>query len=143
MESIHTQMAPGDELLLSVNDNAPWGHRARNEMMEKATRDMLLFMDDDDIYLPGGLEMVRQGVGEWTSNLHIFKMEYMDGSPLWRQPVLALGNLSTQMIVAPNIPGLLGHWGDRYEGDFDFACSTAQKAGEPFWHEEIIARYRA
>ena len=147
LESASSQMLPGDELLLSVNDNAPWGHAARNEMMARADGDALVFLDDDDIYLPGALDAVRDALEREPARVHIFRMVYGDssaapGAYVWTAPELVEGQVSTQTIVAPNWPDKLGSWGDRYAGDFDFARSTCDLAGEPAWHENVIAVYR-
>jgi len=142
VESIVTQMLPGDELLVDVNDDAPWGHTARNRLMPRAEGDFLLFIDDDDIYLPGAFEIVRAAVADEPDRVHMFKMRYADGQELWRTQTVECGNVSTQMVVAPNPPGQLGHWGDRYEGDFDFIESSCRQQGEPLWHEDVIALVR-
>jgi hypothetical protein len=136
------QLQPGDELLLSVNDDAPWGHKARNELMRRAKGDALLFIDDDDCYAEAGLAAVRRAVSLQPKAVHIFRMRYPGGQEIWRTPDVELGNVSTAMLCVPNVPGL-GRWGDRYEGDFDFLQSTLQHLDVyPVWHEECIALVR-
>jgi glycosyltransferase involved in cell wall biosynthesis len=142
LDSAATQMLPGDELLVSVNDDAPWGHRARNELMTRARGDSLLFMDDDDEYADGALVAVRAALDIEPSRMHVFRMRYPNGDTIWRTPALICGNVSTQMVVVPNVPERRGWWGDRYEGDYDFIASTARLAGQPVWHEEVIALCR-
>jgi glycosyltransferase involved in cell wall biosynthesis len=129
-------MLVGDELLVSVNDGA-WGNAARNEMMARAERDACCLIDDDDVYVDGALQAIREAVAQSPLAMHIFRMRYADGSVLWRTPELALGNIGTPMIVVPRQS--FGHFGDRYEGDFDFAYSTAQLVGEPIFHDRVIA----
>ncbi len=141
LESIGPQLRPGDELLVDINDDAPWGHAARNRMMHRAEGDFLLFMDDDDAYLPRALATVRVQAAAAPDRVHIFRMRYATGTVLWQQPLVECGNVSTQMVCVPNRPGLLGRWGDRYEGDFDFIASTCQLQGEPVWHKDVIALY--
>ena len=53
-------------------------------------------------------------------------------------PQVRQGNIGTPNLVAPNVPGKLGTWGTRYEGDFDYIRSTLQHypAG-PVWHDVI------
>lgn len=141
LTSASEQMIPGDELLLEVNQDAPWGHRARQRLMERARGDALLFIDDDDTYVAGALEAIRAGVAERPERVHIFRMRYADGDreALWREPEAKLGNVSTGMIVAPNRPDLLGSWeSDDYTADYAFLVQTLEKAGEPVWHEEVV-----
>lgn len=140
IESITPQLLPGDELIVDVNDDAPWGHAARNRMMPRAKGDALLFMDDDDSYMPGALTVVRDAFARTPDRPHIFKMRYANGRELWVDRQVRCGNVSTQMFVALN--GMVGQWGDRYEGDFDFIASTVALQGEPVWHPDVIALIR-
>ena len=73
--SIAPQLEPGDELLVDVNADGDWGHRARNRMVTKATGDWLMFMDDDDEYVPGAFQTVRDTVALNPGRPHLFCME--------------------------------------------------------------------
>lgn len=141
VESARSQMRDGDEILVSVNQDCPWGHKARNQLMRAARGDWLLFMDDDDMYTPGALDTVRGAVG-LVGHPHVFRMRYATGDVLWTDREVRCGNVSTQMVVVPNVGDLLGRWGDRYEGDFDFIAETCSNLGQPFWHEDVIALVR-
>lgn len=146
---VSAQLIPGDELLVDVNDDAPWGHRARNRMMPKAkSGNGLVFYDDDDMIEPNALETIRNAFRADPDTAHIFRMNY-HGTLLWQEPVLRVGNVSTQMFC---IPSWLAHpqiarWTDRYEGDFDFirACQDCLdnliEARKIKWHNEIVATY--
>lgn len=141
LASIAPQLHPGDELLVDVNDDAPWGHSARNRMMPRAEGDFLLFIDDDDVYVDGAFETIRGAISGEPARVHMFRMRYATGGVLWQTPTVECGNVSTQMVCAPNRPGQLGRWGDRYQGDFDFIVSTVRLQGKPVWHEDVIAVY--
>jgi glycosyltransferase involved in cell wall biosynthesis len=143
LDSIGDQLLPGDEVLVSVNLDAPWGHRARNQLMPAARGDMLLFMDDDDAYVPGALATVRERVGSEADRIHIFRMRYSTGEVLWRTPELGAGpgNVSTIMFCVPRMVALCATWGNRYEGDYDFIAAAAEYAPVAF-HEDIIALVR-
>jgi glycosyltransferase involved in cell wall biosynthesis len=135
-------MVDGDEILVSVNSDAPWGHAARNQLMPAARGDALLFIDDDDAYVEGALDVVRARFAEVPDRVHVFRMRYADGRELWQLPEVACGNVSTQMVIAPRSVGLLGQWGSRYEGDFDFIAATCWLLGQPLFHEDVIALVR-
>lgn len=139
--SITSQLAAGDELIVDVNDDSPWGNLARGRMMARARQPWVMFMDDDDIYLPGALATVRGHLQADPRPLpHLYRMKYrLTGAHVWRHKRVELGNVSTQCIVAP--AASLGVWGDRYEGDFDFIQSTAARAGGVIWHDDVICRY--
>jgi glycosyltransferase involved in cell wall biosynthesis len=162
LASIASQLQPGDELIVDLNDDAPWGQAARNRLMWQARADWLLFMDDDDVYVPDGLARVRAMVGRPGSagRFHLFRMvyggQYADTKPgtvLWRSRQVALGNVSTQMVVVPNVwrsvhedatraRDRLPKWGERYEGDYDFILGCVARFGEPLWHAQVIAEVR-
>lgn len=140
LESVGHQLRPGDELVVDVNDDSPHGHKARNRRLEEARGDAVLFMDDDDYYVAGALDAVREGYAQAPGRLHIFRMLYIENDfVLWEDADLRPGNVSTQMICAPGDAGSVGRFGDRYEGDYDFCAHTCSLLGPPVWHDDVIA----
>ena len=102
-----------------------------------------MFLDDDDAYVPGALEIVRAALEQEPDRVHVFRMRYPDGREIWTSPTVACGNISTIMLVVPNTPGKLGSWGTSYEGDFQFLSETlALRAEEPIFHEDVIGLVR-
>lgn len=142
LESISTQLKPGDELLVDYNKSS-YGNEGRRRQMEAAHGDAILFQDDDDIYVPGALDAVRREFARDPFRPHIFKMRYVENDfVLWQDLQVRCGNVASQMLCVPNIKSKLGVWTDRYESDFDFIASTVAKMGEPVWHEEVISLVR-
>jgi glycosyltransferase involved in cell wall biosynthesis len=142
LESLSGQLLPGDQLIVDVNDDSPWGHIARNRSMAMAREgNGLCFMDDDDVYLPDALEIMRDCFLAFPESIHVFRMLYF-GTVLWRTPDLVCGNISTQMFVVPRDVAVRHKWGDRYEGVFDFISAAAEHESV-VWHEELVAHYRA
>lgn len=140
--SATSQMRPNDELLVDVND-FPWGNWARQRKMEQACGDALLFQDDDDVYAPGALDIVRRELEAEPCRFHVFRMLYLENEfVLWQDMDVRCGNVASQMICVPNIPDQWGVWGNRYEGDFDFISTTVAKMGPPIWHQEVISLVR-
>ena len=140
LDSIAPQLMPGDELLVDVNDDDDFGYRARNRLITKATGDWLMFMDDDDEYVPGAFQIVRDTLALNPGRPHLFCMETAEGRILWHEREVRDGNVSTQMIVVPNVA--LPPWGDRYAGDLDFIEGAVVTLGRPIWCERVIARLR-
>jgi hypothetical protein len=140
MQSVMGQLHPTDQLLIDVNGDCPWGHAARNRMMKAADGDAIVFMDDDDIYLPDALKLIRIGFREAPDRVHIFKMRYYDGREIWSDEQVREGNVSTQMVCVPNEADAA--WGDRYQGDFDFITAVCTQFGDPVWQPEAIAMVR-
>jgi glycosyltransferase involved in cell wall biosynthesis len=96
-----------------------WGHTLRNRYSKLASRDYILYMDDDDCYVPGAFDVIRSACSQHPDKLVIFGMQGKDGV-IPRSAELRVGNVSTQNGAVPNIPARWGTWGTRYEGDFDF-----------------------
>ena len=130
IQSIVSQLHLEDELIVVVDQQAPWGHSSRNRAMTWAKGDHLCFMDDDDVYTSDAFDTIRRGVGEQPDAVHVFKMRYAWGNELWADQEVRLGNISTQMFVVPNRQPL-GQWGDVYEGDFVFIEATAKHRTGP------------
>jgi len=150
LDSIRPQLTDADELVVVHSHEVaydPRGGRGGTEKMEgirRATRSHLVFMDDDDVYVPGALDLMRDAACERPV---IFRM---DGSTLglgvlWREPVLRYTNVSTQMFVVPNQPDKLGVWTPYQTGngtDFSFLLGCVAKMGAPVWRDEIVAVLR-
>lgn len=146
VRSINSQNWTIPDEVIIVHDSAPhndWGAWARTEGMRRARGNYLLFMDDDDEYLPKAFEVIRKAIQQKPDRVHIFcmKREKPFNDVLWTcQDLTRPGEISTQMIVVPNDPARLGEWTSRYEGDFDFLISTLAKHNQPpVWHKEVIA----
>lgn len=119
-----------------------WGATPRNYAIERARGTHLVFMDDDDVYLPDAFVSFRKAIAGISDRPHIFRMHHREGI-LWRDQVIKVGNVSTQMYLVPNLPGKVGRWATNYEGDTKFISQTLDlyPEGEKavVWHEEIVA----
>jgi hypothetical protein len=74
----------------------------------------------------------------------LFRFKSYHGPCYWLAPgLLGQGFIGGHCIVTPNLPSLLGEWGARYEGDWDFIESTLQKWAAvgiaPVWVNLLIA----
>lgn len=161
--AVRQQLEAGDELLIAGGgswgaavahwararhlDLPPgnnWGHAERNAAMPWAQGTHLLFVDDDDLLLPGALAAIRPRLAEAPDRPHVVRMILADGRVVPTRPGLALGDIGTPCLIAPNVPARLGAWGNRYEGDFDFIRSTlAHYPDGAVWHELVTYGCRA
>ncbi len=143
LESITSQLRHGDELIVQRDETGDMAATPRTRGMLQATGDWLLFMDDDDIYTEGALEVIRAAIRSNAEQPHLFGME---AGPGWKLPyarVVKVTNVSTQMFVCPNVKEKLGKWGPRRCGDYDFIESTLRHYPDgPVWHDEVIAVWR-
>lgn len=121
------------------------GHAGRVHGISLAHGTHLAFMDDDDVYVDGAIELMRQAACDLPV---IFRMDHYTHGILWRDPEVRFGNVSTQMYVVPNEPEYLGTWEPHVPGlpepggDYTFMAETVAKMGGPLWCKEITAILR-
>lgn len=105
-----------------------WGHTERNFAMPFATGTHIVFGDDDDAFLPGTVDIIKETLERTPPETPVmFRMIDSNGLILWKDPTVRQGNHGTPQFVVPNVPDLLGQFGNRYEGDYDFVLSTLRK----------------
>lgn len=118
-----------------------WGHGLRNKVMPRATGTHIMSLDDDDRVTPSGVGQIKTALARHPETPHMFRMHHIN-YVVWRQQTISVGNVSTQLIAAPNVPKRLGIWGSRYEGDYDFIRGTVDlypnKDKDVIWNEDII-----
>ncbi len=121
------------------------GYTARTKGITLATGTHLAFMDDDDVYLPGAIRLMRDAACDRPV---IFRMNHYNHGVLWRDQTVRFGNVSTQMILVPNDHWRLGRWiahapGMREPGgDYTFLQGCCERMGAPVWREEVISDLR-
>jgi GT2 family glycosyltransferase len=122
------------------------GYTARTRGMELATSTHLAFLDDDDVYTPGAIDLMRS-VAPINMPV-IFRMDHPQHGILWRGPVLEFGNVGTPMFLVPNDPARLGVWAPHAPGlpepggDFTFITGCVEAMGEPIWRDEVTSIVR-
>jgi glycosyltransferase involved in cell wall biosynthesis len=146
LDSVAEQLEPGDELLVRSSTDDVFGHATRQALMERAGGTHLLFIDDDDQLARGALEAMRRVAQDDPRRVAIFRMRFLDGRILWREPVLQARNVGTPMFLVPNVPEKLGRWENpEYPrmADWSFISGTVALQGEPIFREEIVAHIRS
>jgi len=135
---------PGEAITLTSGPHGDWGNTAKREALRRVTGTHVVYIDDDDLHVPGAFAAIRRGVQWDTRGFHIFKMRYVEGKHpggvLWHQPELVPDNVGTPMFVHP-ADCVLGAWGTDYRSDFEFMRSTAQANPDRriHWHDHVIA----
>lgn len=117
-----------------------WGNPQRNTAIHMAKGELLVFIDDDDCPLPDGLSTIKRVAAEHPKRPLMFSMLHQ-GLRLPQTRTIVPGNISGQMFIAPNVPGRLGTWSDRYAADFDFIEGTMRHYApeDLVWRDEITA----
>lgn len=112
---------------IACPSSGDWGSGERMIGIAAATGTHLVFLDDDDVYLPGAFASMRAVVAAHPGRPVMFKMINVDGRTLWRDKVVRFGNHGTPQFVTPNVPGQIGQWGTSYAGDTEFVIDTLTK----------------
>lgn len=141
-----------DEILVGLNRDDDYGYRARNRLTARATGDVVAYLDDDDVYLPGAIDAFRAAAEAHPGRVLLFKMRYGaagdgTGYVLWHEKVVRHGAFGTPCIVVPNLPGRLGTWRPHAgpgsgAGDYAFAAETITNLGPPVWIDREVALIR-
>jgi glycosyltransferase involved in cell wall biosynthesis len=131
---------PGRLIEFSDGPHNDWGHSIRNQALQQVRSGYVIHFDDDDVYAPNGVEVVRDAITKNGLGLYVFRFRYSGGRVHWSEPVIRFGNIGTPMIVHP-VGIQLGRWTPHYGGDFDFFDETRRlNPGLPVkWREEIVA----
>jgi glycosyltransferase involved in cell wall biosynthesis len=125
-----------------------WGNSQRNLGMKKARGHWLMFIDDDDIYVPDAFKYIHKALSKETSaqqaTVHIFRMldfQYKR-QVLWQRREPSVGNVGTPMLCLPNLEDFKGMWPDSqdYGSDQMFIQDTLNRWPENkiTWEAEVI-----
>lgn len=116
------------------------GNTQRNIGMLRASGDFLMFMDDDDTYIPDVFTAIREACLDGPDRLHIFRMRYDDGRVLWRTKDLVHGNIGTPMLAVSRLLAKGCVWPEIYAADWAFVTQLRAAGLRPEWHDLVIAR---
>lgn len=142
LASIADQLEPGDELLVACNSYTNYGDRAIDEMQEKVSGDVVLYCDDDDIYLPGALARIRAWADANPGKIGLFRRSFPNGAKQWRWPSIHPSNVQRMCFVIPNVRGGLPTWtGYRREADVIREAAERQHA-ETVFVDDVIGLAR-
>jgi glycosyltransferase involved in cell wall biosynthesis len=134
------------------DDTGDWGDSARNSAIARATGTHLVFMDDDDEFVPGALASMRGFAERHEGRIGIFRQRrilYGHGGKVrvdetWQDP--DLDQTASPMYCVPNLPAKVGRFRGPPEaprrGDVAFIRETVALQGEPVWREEVTSIVR-
>jgi hypothetical protein len=163
-------MVSGDELLVVFDTSGDWGITPRNRGIEAASGTHITFLDDDDVYLPGALDALRDFAREHPRRIGIFQMKRGLYGVVWTEPDPTLQGTASGMFLVPNIEGRVGRFGPvpgvpddgkrladypEYQtavsavgpraerlGDYRFIVETVALQSDPIWRSVVIQDVR-
>lgn len=144
VESVVASFGPRFRYLPYDAGHHCWGHCQLNAGIALARGAYLSFNDDDDVYAPRALESIRRAVSDLPGPRPLlFRFVTHYRLLLGVREAVEPGWVGGHMLVCPNVPGKVGRWTERYEGDFDFIVDTISCWPEgPLWRPEVIALAR-
>lgn len=146
IRSATAQMLAGDELLVVFDDSRDAGDTPRNRVLGSLHGTHITFLDDDDVFRAGALDVIRQFASEHPGRIGIFRRDMGMWGIAWADKDLM--SSATGMYVVPNVPDKVGRFGrppgapDGRVGDYTFIVQTVANLGDPIWREEITQDIR-
>jgi len=138
LSSIAPQLEPGDEVIVACNNDGNYGAASIDRCQEHARGDVVLFCDDDDVYLDGALSRIRAWADANPGKIGLFRRRFNTGEKQWRSESLHPGNIQRMCIVMPNVSGKMPTWtGYVYEADIARDAAARQDADIEFVDEVI------
>jgi hypothetical protein len=124
--------------LFETQYSGNYGNSLRDYAIRVSQSKYFIFLDDDDIFAPGAIQIIKQEIALHHPKPIIFKMVNGNGEHLWRTRDITPGNVGGSMFCCPNIPGKLGKWdnGAGHRSDFEFIRGTLEKYG-PDWRQQL------
>lgn len=148
VEALVAGFGPQFRYLDARSEAHTWGHGEINLGIAQATGDYLLFQDDDDCYVSGAFDAVRRAAAALPDGPRplMFRFVTRFRTLLWATPEVKQDWIGGHNLVTPNLPGRLGRWTERYQGDYDFIRETVDlwpgRDADVVWREDVLTMAR-
>lgn len=89
-----------------------WGNHQRNEAIKQARGDFIIFLDDDDWYLPKALDSIREVCARAPETVHTFAVQGHTGvvkTATYGFPMMNIP-IGNGMVAIPNIAGKIAEY---------------------------------
>jgi hypothetical protein len=120
-----------------------YGHPQLDVGISLARGAYLSFQDDDDVWAPGAVAAIHNGIRAHPERPLLFRFLNYYQFVIWLQVGLFQeGCIGGHCLVCPNRPGALGTWTDNYTGDWGFVDETVRRQGGSaalVWMDDVIA----
>jgi glycosyltransferase involved in cell wall biosynthesis len=119
-----------------------YGHDQLNVGIGLARGTHIQVNDDDDIWTPDALKLMRIGVEAFPKRPLLFRFKSHFQMIFWdRVGSLERNHIGGHCLVAPNVPGKLGRFTCEYAGDYEYVSETVNAYGgatEAIWISDVI-----
>ncbi len=133
-EAICAKYAPLVRYVPTKHKEHTFGHLELNDGLDLARGDYVLGNDDDDCATPDALPAIRAVIGQLPDAMPLlFRYRSYHGPIYWHavnkegepfEGCLEVGHIGGHCLVAPNLPGMVGRFTERYQGDWDWIMNT-------------------
>jgi len=115
-----------------------YGNLLRDTAMSLSKKDYFIFLDDDDIFAPNAIDIIKREIALYYPNPIMFKMINGNGEILWKTRDVTPGNVGGSMFCCPNNRDRLATWanGAGHRSDFEFIRGTLEKYGAD-WRQQL------
>lgn len=124
----------GVRYLVHSDSYSRFGNAQKRFGQQEATKDLIWFVDDDDMPHPGAINTIKSMVRDKPI---IFRMQHMERL-IWEDREIRDQNVGSPMLVVPNIPEMPLYPGcDAYAADLQW-MKLAQERFEIEWSERVV-----
>jgi glycosyltransferase involved in cell wall biosynthesis len=143
VEALVADFGPQYRYLDAGSKEHTWGHAEINLGMIEARGDYLTYNDDDDVYVEGAFDVIRDAAALYPGRPLMFRFVTRFRTLLWATREVREDWVGGHSFVVPNIKARLAPWTPRYQGDHDHIRGTVDlwPGGDEalVWREEVIA----
>ena len=125
-----------------------FGNPQRNQMLERATGDYILYLDHDDNFVPGAIGKIAEECELWPGRLLVVQIINPLGLVFWNERgAIKHLNVGGQMFIVPN-DARQGRWlpDNEYGADFNYCVETYKNhlssERKPVWIPLIVQDLR-
>lgn len=113
-----------------------WGHSQSNYGVKNVKGDMLIYQDDDDIFLPRAFDEIRKVATRFPNAPLIGRVKTPYRGILWKEANTD-AVLDGHCLVVPNVKDKLGFFTSEYVGDQAWIKTCLEPYEEVYWIDRV------
>lgn len=120
-----------------------YGHCQLQAGLAIARGDYYHCNDDDDVWTPDALTLMRRAVQFWPGKAMLFRFRSYFQTVYWDElGRFERNHVGGHCLLAPRVDGKIGRFSCDYNGDFDYVSSAVEACGGPreaVWLTDVVA----